>query len=154
MKSIYEDSKVIGIRKYKAGYVVQEEMVKCGDNDEPLRMKVAYNYNGQYIGDSKTAYRLCTLRGIKPELKKDSLTVCTIGFCKREQKWYGWSHRAIWGYKVGDVIEEGSCASTSGWTDEYLKEHPEEDNSLSVGFEAKSLDDAKRMAVAFADGVS
>ena len=88
-------------------------------------------------------------RGIVPEDHKLS-----IGFCEQEQKWYGWSHRAIYGFGVGDVVKEGDCTATSGWTDEYLAEHPEEDLSLPVGFKAETLDDAKRMAIAFAESVS
>lgn len=72
----------------------------------------------------------------------------------KEQKWYGWSHRAIYGFGIGDIVEEGDCTATSGWSNEHLKKHPKDDLSLPIGFEAKSLDDAKRMAIAFADNVS
>jgi len=34
------------------------------------------------------------------------------------------------------------------------KEHPDADLSLPVGFEAKTTDDCKRMAIAFASGVA
>ena len=34
------------------------------------------------------------------------------------------------------------------------KEHPEDDTSIPVGFVAKDLVDAKRMAIAFAQSVS
>ena len=38
--------------------------------------------------------------------------------------------------------------------EEYLKDHPEEDKALPIGFEARTEEDAKRMAIAFADSVS
>lgn len=60
-----------------------------------------------------------------------------IGFSEKEQKWYGWSHRGRCGFEVGDEIEEGDL--TGG---------------LPVGFKAKTLEDAKAMAIAFADAVS
>lgn len=113
----------------------------------------AYTNLGHYIGDSKWAYRLYK-RGIIPELISDKHKVCSIGFCQKEQKWYGWSHRAIFGFGVGDVVKEGDCAASSGWTEEYLKDHPEENLSLPIGFEAKTLDDARRIAIAFAESVS
>ncbi len=124
-----------------------------GASGQTVTMEVAYTPNGDYIGTQEVAQRLCELRGIRPELSSLDNKVCSIGFSTREQKWYGWSHRAIYGFAVGDIVKEGDCCASSGWTDEYLAEHPDEDNSLPVGFTASNLDDAKRMAVAFAESV-
>jgi len=77
-----------------------------------------------------------------------------VGFSEKEQKWYGWSHRAIHGFKIGDIVKEGDCCASSGWTDDYIKKHPEKDTSLSIGFIAKTLEDCKKMAMAFSDSVS
>jgi len=85
---------------------------------------------------------------------KTNNKVCSIGFKPREQKWYGWSHRATYGFGIGDIVSEGDCCASSGWTEEYLEKHPEERLYLDVGFEAKTLDDAKKMAIAFAESVS
>ena len=97
----------------------------------------AYTKDGEYIGGEKIA-KLLSKRGIAPELADESHNVCSIGFCKKEQKWYGWSHRAIYGFGVGDVVKEGDSHA------EYL----------DIGFKAKTLDDARAMAVAFAASVS
>ena len=83
----------------------------------------------------------------------DSNVAC-IGFSSSEQKWYGWSHRAIYGFGIGYIAKEGDSCTTSGWTDEYLEEHPEADLRVPVGFEVKTLADAKRCAIAFAESVS
>ena len=56
-----------------------------------------------------------------------------LGFSEKEQKWYGWSHRAIHGFGIGDTVKKGDVVSSSGFTDEYLKDHPEADLSLPVG---------------------
>jgi len=143
----------LSVRHYKAGYEVRTERV--GDlGDEPVIMKMAYTPDGAYIGSSKWAYRLIVKRGIVPELLPD-WNVCSIGFSESAQKWYGWSHRAICGFGVGDRIEsEDHLCTTTGWTDEYLAEHPEEDYSLPVGFEARTLADCKLMASSFARAVS
>ena len=93
-------------------------------------------------------------RGIQPEKRSPDAGVESIGFCEKEQKWYGWSHRAMYGFEVGDAVNEGDCTATSGLTDEALKLYPEQDFSLPVGFQAKTLEDAKRMAIAFSDSVS
>jgi len=141
------------IRRYKAGYELRNEVQRtpgCQD----FAMTSAYTPDGDYIGDSRDAYRLVRKRGIAPEKASREHCVCSVGFCEKEQKWYGWSHRAIYGFGVGDVVKDGDCTAESGWTDEYLKDHPDEDKSLPVGFRAESMDDAKRMAVAFAESVS
>jgi len=158
---------VIKVRRYKAGYEIRSERLSeeesgVGPGGLIVTMKSAYTPEGYYIGSSKDAHRLIVKRGIKPQPREPARPdanngrgrTCSIGFCEREQKWYGWSHRAIYGFGIGDVVREGDCTASSGWIDEYLKEHPEEDLSLPVGFIAQNLDDAKRMAIAFADSVS
>jgi hypothetical protein len=32
-----------------------------------------------------------------------------VGFSPKYSKWYGWSHRAIYGFKVGSTCEKGDC---------------------------------------------
>ncbi len=144
---------ILNVRKYKAGYEIRTEELSGGDawgmpDGESLIMKSAYTPDGDYIGNSKTAYFLCKKLGIKPEKRLPTSNVCSIGFNADEQKWYGWSHRAIFGYGIGDILEEDSSATTSGWTDEYLED------PLPVGFTATTLNDAKTMAMAFAESVS
>ncbi len=168
---------VLSVRKFKVGYEVREEIsapefeavvLNKGDDDEGLDAlvscinrskgreiitKSAYTPDGHYIGNPKQADFLVRKRGIKPELSTPNHKLCSIGFCEREQKWYGWSHRAIFGFGVGDIVAEGDCTASSGYTEAYLDEHPEDDTSLRVGFTAKDLIDAKIMAMAFASSV-
>ena len=63
--------------------------------------------------------------------------VADIGFSPKEQKWYGWSHRAIYGFGIGSEIKEGDCGyeKSGAWT-------------------AKTLNEARLMAINFADSVS
>lgn len=35
-------------------------------------------------------------------------TAC-IGYNPKEQKWYGWSHRAVYGFGVGSTCNKGDC---------------------------------------------
>ncbi len=146
------NNKILSVRKFKAGYELRRELVE--DMGNPFEMTSAYNLTGKYIGDSKWAYRLWHKWGIKPETIDPEDNVCSIGFSEKNQKWYGWSHRAIYGFGVGDEIHEGDCAASPGYIPEYLKEHPEADRSLPIGFRANNLDDCKKMAIAFADSVS
>jgi hypothetical protein len=78
----------------------------------------AVNAAGHYIGDEDTAKFLCDQRGITPELAQPDNNVCSIGFCEAEQKWYGWSHRAIYGFGIGSKVEKGDCGYVPvGWDD-------------------------------------
>lgn len=121
------------------------------DRERPQTI-VIRNKQGAYVGDPLTAYRLLS-RGIVPETAEEDDTLCSIGFSAQEQKWYGWSHRTIAGFAIGDIAKEGDCVTTSGWVEEYLIEHPEADKRVPVGFEAKTLEDCKTLAIAYAESV-
>ena len=147
--------KVLKEIKYKAGYIVKHELISGKEyGSKDVILKSAYNLNNNYIGDSKWAYRCCKLKGIKPELRTKDSKTCSVGFSEKDNKWYGWSHRAICGFQIGDIVKKGDCYASSGFTEEYIKEHPEEDVSLPIGFKAKNLNDCKKMAIAFAESVS
>ena len=32
-----------------------------------------------------------------------------VGFSPKDNKWYGWSHRAIYGFEIGSTCERGNC---------------------------------------------
>lgn len=50
-----------------------------------------------------------------------------IGFHEPTQKWYGWSHRAYYGFGVGDKVEKGDSGYTSNnkkdFEDETIEFH-------------------------------
>lgn len=190
---------VLSVRKYKAGYEVREEIVDDREyGGDGIKMKRAYTPEGYYIGDSKTAYHLCKIRGIRPELISSGSNVCFIGFCEKETKWYGWTHRGICGFTIGSTCEKDDCHYTPDNFDEiksnclhlvgglecavneplkgvhvhvdepfevcelqernyFLRACSEEICVYEVGrgeWEAKTLEDAKQMAVDFVRGVS
>jgi hypothetical protein len=144
---------VLDAAEYAPGYTLETVLVSSRDDGESFKMQRVMANAGGYVGEPDMARLLIQERGILPELSAPGKNVCAVGFCPKEQKWYGWSHRAIFGFGIGDVVGEGDCCATSGWTDDYLAAHPEEDRRLPVGFKAETLDDARRMAVAFADAV-
>lgn len=127
-----------------------------GSEDKPIIMySCRSKIDGGYIGTPENAWEYIKELGLSLIQKANPKNnVCSIGFNEKEERWYGWSHRAIASFGIGDVVKEGDCTNSSGYTDEYLKYHPEADISLSVGFAAKTLEDAKRMAIVFADSVS
>lgn len=95
---------------------------------------LAFNKRGAFIGDEETAKRLCDKLGIDPLRVVGDC--CSVGK-GADGKWYGWSHRAIGGFGVGDVVRKGDVAA------EYLR----------VGFAARTDADARRIAEAFARSV-
>lgn len=46
--------------------------------------------------------------------------VACMGFSSKEQKWYGWSHRAIYGFGIGSEVKKGDCAYTPVNKDDHL----------------------------------
>jgi hypothetical protein len=66
-------------------------------------------------------------------------TIKNVGFSPSKQKWYGWSHRAIYGFGAGEEIKKGSCL---------------EEGKYKEGYKIKSLEDAKKVAQTFARSVS
>lgn len=107
-------------------YVLKKERVKSlynGENDNGIEVIYGYSIidNG-FIGDKEDVENLCKKRRIIPQLIEQSDNICSIGFCKHEQKWYGWSHRAIFGFGIGSQIKPGHCAFVPSNKEEYKKE--------------------------------
>lgn len=48
-------------------------------------------------------------------------TVCNLGFNPKEQKWYGWSHRAIFGFGIGSKVKQGDCGFTPSNKTEFIE---------------------------------
>ena len=104
---------------YKAGYVLVTGIVDGSEyGGADIEMTHAETPSGDYIGNSKTAYMICKRRGIKPEKRNPEHGSCSIGFCQKDQKWYGWSHRAIFGFGIGSKTSKGDCSySPTDWDD-------------------------------------
>jgi hypothetical protein len=135
--------KIISERVMKAGYVLRRELRESPCiGDPPYEWTMAYTPQGNYIGNPRDAFELCVKRGIRPELVKPGSNTCSIGFSGKDGKWYGWSHRAIFGFRIGSTCKKGDCHYTP----------------KSLGgrgrWTAKTVSDARQMACDFAEGVS
>jgi len=99
-----------------------------GDDDPStlnVHMDQYYTFAGDYVGDKHLAYSLRGRGIIHFEKRTPDSTICTIGFSPPEGKWYGWSHRAIAGFGIGqhiDAKDDGSPCITSASFDE-AKQH-------------------------------
>jgi len=49
-----------------------------------------------------------------------AMNSANIGFSEDEQKWYGWSHRAFYGFGIGSEVNKGDCAYIPQNEDDYL----------------------------------
>lgn len=107
--------------------------------------------DGSYIGTTDV-FNALKDKGIIYMEGIDGSSVACIGLSE-DGKWYGWSQYTIHGFEIGDIVQEGDLTTTSGYTDDYVIQHPEDDKSLPVGFTAYTMNDAKRMAIAYASAV-
>ena len=116
-------------------FLVRLEMWGDGDNDTlNVDLERYYSFAGEYVGDKQVAYSLHRSGIIHFEKRTPNAQVCTIGFNPIEQKWSGWSHRAIAGFSIGQHVEE----SEVGWPAHTIA----------------TLDEAKQHAKDFAKAVS
>lgn len=90
--------KVHGTRQV-GPYVIRDETVQNGGH--PLRWKAAYSETGFYIGKSGLAWRLWKRYGIERFYNASGTgSIANLGWSPTKKKWYGWSHRAIHGFKT------------------------------------------------------
>lgn len=108
--SPYKVEKVVRtLTNKKYNYIRRVEFVDDSDyGGNGLEMINYYSLDtGHWIGGKNTAMHLCKEKNLR-DIQKSKRTHCvaSIGFNRRQKKWYGWSHRAICGFKVGDKIFE------------------------------------------------
>lgn len=89
-------------------YDVFKQMVQIGDTpSDTMEMTSVKSKAGDYAGDVSDVKAFFDKRGIAPELRDPQANVCSIGWSEKEQKYYGWSHRAFHGYGIGDKSFDG-----------------------------------------------
>lgn len=125
---------VLSSMQWEGGVYVQRRERLVFPDAEPFEVTTVYTIEGYHVGSPVDA-RTLESRGIRPTLRAPSSKTCSIGYCEREGKWYGWSHRAMRGFGVGELLVE-SCGD------------------LRPGFLCKDLEDCRLAASAFAESVS
>lgn len=193
---LYLLNNVEGINRPK---ILKGFLEKNQPNDNETRIETFENADSVYIGDAKDANLLYSKGIYFPEPSSPEHSVCSIGFSKQDNKWYGWSHRAIYGFTIGSECKKGDYhyvadtydgliaeaidfwtepnrvdiraseikKSDNGkeyvtitWSYDKLTENAltSVDHSLSKPgkgeWVAKTMDDAKQMAIDFSYGVS
>ena len=109
-----------------------------GDSDIPDdEGKIYYSkVDGAYLTriGMENNLKFLLKRGITEQIQSgygDSISTACIGFNPVEQKWYGWSHRAIFGFGVGSECKKGNCGyeadNKEDFADQSLKWYGETD---------------------------
>lgn len=102
------ERKILRSAVSKFGYEVREESVTINDTDEPVIMISCYTPKGDYLGDRDTVKHLIKEYGITQFEAHEGSTsrVVAMGYSPTAMRWYGWSHRALAGFGIGDKIFE------------------------------------------------
>ena len=143
--------RVLKVRNYKAGYRVQTEEHEAGEDEQKVVVRSAYTPGGDYLGDPQMARFIIVRRGLLPEKADPSHSVCSIGLDPRDStgRWYGWSHRAIAGFGIGDKLFDPE------WRGDHTEEEVEHMTFRLRGeFVITTLEQAKEAARRFAGYVS
>jgi len=116
-----------------------------------MTLTIAYALDGGQIGELERAEYLITERGILPERREREgpSETANVGFCEREQKWYGWSHRAICSFGIGDRLFDDDWVSPDLMRSTEAMPYTERGAKIIA-----TLDEARRAASNFAVPVS
>lgn len=135
----YKVKEVIFQRQYP-GYLYRREIIddSAFGGDGNLEMVNCYSADtGYWMGNAEDARFLCKKHGLRQvQIAQPDHIVCSIGFNVLQQKWYGWSHRAICSFGIGDKL-------FNGWS------RGADDKELIA-----TVEQAKQSAICFAASVS
>lgn len=93
-------------------WIEKEEIWGLEGSDDDTPINAAYTPSGDYLGDPKFA-KVLAKKGITQfEKTEQDHCICSIGFNPEEEKWYGWSHRAMYGFGIGSEVKIGDCGYT------------------------------------------
>ena len=89
--------------------------------------KIYYsNVDGSYLTrvEMENSLKFLFKYGISEQIqaRKDS-GVASIGFNPIEQKWYGWSHRALYGFGIGSECKKGNCGYSASNKIDFAEEN-------------------------------
>ena len=146
--------RVIATNRVHSAYVIQTvETTWYCEGWQYVRLDRALSTHGEalgnvpiLIGDTKDAEFLAVTKGLRQLQPRSGGPgkVCSIGFCPGDGKWYGWSHRAIYGFGGGDKIFDGHFPGATDNTP-FVKH-----GDITI----KTWEQAKLAASRFAESVS
>ena len=103
-------------------------------------------------GKNKVSFQNWLL--IKSEKTHPDHSVASIGKSAADGKWYGWSHRAVYGFKKGDEVKDDSAGKKVDYPKLANGETDFDNGNYEPDFTIKSDDQAREVAITFAKSVS
>jgi hypothetical protein len=89
------------------------------DDGKIYQSKVDGSYVGRVGLEHEGTVQFWMQHGIGNIQSDGGKTAC-IGFSDKEQKWYGWSHRAIFGFGIGSEVKRGDCGYHATDKEDFL----------------------------------
>lgn len=108
--------------------------------------------DGSYICIDPEGVDFLLNRGITEQIqnsRNEKDHTSNIGFNPVEQKWYGWSHRAIFGFTIGSEVKKGNCGFKPRNEEEFLEDSIrfwESEDHLDIAGMIVTNDEGKRVA--------
>lgn len=121
------------------------------DEGQIYRSKVDNSYVGRVGLENCPILKFIFEHNINDLQSPNGNTAC-IGFSDTEQKWYGWSHRAIYGFTVGSEVKRGDCAYVPTDKDDFLQDMIRfwsEENHINVKAEHAADNDEEGVHVSW-----
>lgn len=106
--------------------------------------------DGSYVGNLISTYKLLC-RGIDEFYSLKNGTCACTGFDSTNRIWYGWSHRAMMGFRIGQQLSWGTLNLIKDEDDEEYKKI--EELADRNGFTILNLKQARTCAKLFAEAV-
>ena len=145
----------------------QYEIPQIGNKNKKFRTSIkptdrTFKNLPRYKGTNKTKVRFQDWLMIKGEggrnpvdCKKGQVpTPHSIGKSEADGKWYGWSHRAVYGFKAGDKMTGDSMGKKVTYPKLPDGTEDFDNGKYEADFTIKNDAHAKEIAIRFADSVS
>lgn len=134
------DVEILSEEKVAPHIVLRDERMYSTNPDiNDLTMESYYNEDGVFIDCVPSGLVQVLIEyEVEPIPRDPGHHMCSIGFSKKNQKWYGWSHRGMFGFGVGHkvTVEEA------------------ERLGVEVDSVAETLDDCRTLAIQYAEMAS
>lgn len=99
---------------------IKKEIYKLGFEGTPAYFS---KIDGSFLGFKPNDVKFLSDRGITEDVqnyRNEPDHTANIGFNPDEQKWYGWSHRAIFGFGIGHTVKMGDAGFSPSNKEEFM----------------------------------
>lgn len=135
-----EVKQIISAKRKGDKYVIVDMVIDGSRHGAGIDQRVQYAFTpeGDLIGDIKMTKLLINTKGIKPELRLPIDSICSIGYSKKKEMYFGWTYGKLRGFIIGSKLEEGDILT----------------EVFPAGSVAQTLEDTKMWAIKFVELVA